>query len=302
METPLIVTLLDALQKLRPATSRSGLRQLLATDRVKVNGQVVKVARLPIAPDDRVEIVSTQPAPRRQALPFEIVHADEDLLVIDKPAGLLTSSVPREKRPTALAIVRQWAAVEKPRARVGLVHRLDADASGLLVFSLNNAAHASLKKQFADHSAGRIYFAVVTATVTPESGTIKSMLVEHVDGTVHVTRNGAHGQSAVTHYETVSQHAGYTLLRMTLETGRKHQIRAHLASRGWPIAGDRLYAGATAERLLLHGTILRLAHPRTGEPVEFTSAMPTAFETLLRPTASTSKSKSPPRSGRTTNR
>jgi 23S rRNA pseudouridine1911/1915/1917 synthase len=265
---------------------------------------VVKIAMLRIARDFRVAIrlqTGEEARPPRQ-WPFDIVHADDDLLVINKPSGLLTSSVPREKRPTALAIAREWAAVHKPRSKVGLVHRLDADASGLLVFSLNNSAHATLKKQFADHAAGRIYLALVAAAVTPKSGTIRSLLVEHVDGTVHVTRNGQHGQSAVTHYETVSKQGQQTLLRVTLETGRKHQIRSHLASRGWPIMGDPLYAGAPASRLMLHGTALRLTHPRTGEPVEFNSPLPSAFEQALTPTANTSKLRSPRQSGRTPGR
>lgn len=272
MEPPLIVSLLETLERLRPGRSRSDLRRLLESGRVSVNGEVVKIARMPIAPDDTVRVADTAKVTKRW--PFTIVHADDDLLVIDKPAGLLTSSVPREKRPTALAIVRDWAAIERPRAKVGLVHRLDADASGLLCFSLNNAAHASLKDQFFDHSAVRAYAAVTATSVSPETGTIRSLLAEHADGTVHATSSAKHGQSAVTHYETTrATHAG-TLLRVTLETGRKHQIRSHLSRRGWPIVGDRLYGGEAASRLMLAAVRLELTHPRDGQRVIFETPLP----------------------------
>lgn len=276
VDLPTIITLLEALERQRPGQSRSDLRKLLADGRVRVNGEVVKIARMPIAPDDVVQIAEALARPKVAALPFDIVHLDDDLLVINKPAGLITSSVPREKRPTALAIARDWAAREKPRAKVGLVHRLDADASGLLVFSLNNASHATLKAQFYDHSAGRTYVAVVSKAVSPPSGTIRSRLVEHIDGTVHVTKSNNHGQLAITHYETEAN-SGLTRLRITLETGRKHQIRAHLCSRGWPIVGDTLYGGDPAKRLMLAAVKLELAHPQGGQRVTFEAAVPAEF-------------------------
>lgn len=250
-----------------PGRSRSDLRKLLADERVLLNGQSVKIARMPVAPDDVVTIATPQ---RADAVPpFPIVYVDDDLLVIDKPPGLITSSTPTERRPTALAIARAWAAAERPRAKVGLVHRLDADAAGLLAFSLNNAAHAVLKRQFADHSAGRTYEAFVRPPVTPPAGTIRSRLVEHADGTVHRTRSAAHGQEAVTHYETVATESGLVKLRVALETGRKHQIRSHLSGRGWPIVGDQLYGGEPAARLMLTAVRLELVHPRTRQPVSF---------------------------------
>jgi RluA family pseudouridine synthase len=274
-----ILTLLEELERLLPGQSRSDLRRLLADGRVTVNGSVAKIARMCVEPTDAVRVRNDRKPLRRW--PFTVVHADDDLLVIDKPAGLITSSTPREKRPTALAIAREWAAIERPRAKVGLVHRLDADASGLLCFSLNNAAHNALKGQFFDHSAGRTYAAVVAKSVTPPVGTIRSLLVEHVDGTVHATKNPQHGRPAITHYQTVAVARPRTLLHVTLETGRKHQIRAHLSGRGWPIVGDRLYDGDPADRLMLAAIRLELAHPTAGGRVVFEAPMPSEFRTLV---------------------
>ena len=281
MDTVPTLSLLDALARLRPKTSRSDLRRLLAAGRVTVNGRVNKIAKTPVGPDEAIAIRAThKPEPR---WPFTIVYADDDLLVIDKPAGLLTSSVPREKRPTALAIALAWATIERPRAKVGLVHRLDADASGVLVFSLNNAAYSALKSQFADHSASRTYVAIVESPVNPPAGTIRSLLAEHADGTVHTTTSTRHGDAAITYYETVATAAGHTHLRVTLETGRKHQIRTHLAGRGWPIIGDRLYGGAPATRLMLAAIRLELSHPCDGVRVTFDAPLPPPMIVLSPP-------------------
>ena len=281
---PVIRPLLDVLSERSPDSKRTTLRQLLEHGRVRVNGRVVKIGRLPIAPDDVVEILpraaaaAAAPGPR---VPFAIVHADEDVLVIDKPAGLLTSTVPREKRPTALAAVRAWAAVKRPDASVGLIHRLDRDASGLLVFSLNKPAFASLKAQFFDHSARRIYAAIIDRPINPSSGTIQSRLVEYVDGTVHPTRTNR-GEPAVTHYATLAQQGDRRLLRVSLETGRKHQIRAHLQQQQCPILGDTLYDGTPAPRLMLAAVELELRHPRTGDVRTFTIPLPEPLAAEMR--------------------
>ncbi|MBC7782277.1 MAG: RluA family pseudouridine synthase [Burkholderiales bacterium] len=281
-KTPtLIVPLIDALARLRPGSKKTRLRELLSTGRVHVNGAVVKIGRLPIAPDDDVQII--EPAgPAGPGLPMEVVYEDDQLLVVDKPSGLLTSTVPTEKRPTALALVREYMAVKQPRAKVGLIHRLDRDASGLLVFSLTADAYGSLKKQFFDHSAERVYAAIVRGVLEPAVGTIRSRLVEFVDGTVHSTKSNSRGDLAVTHYQTTSVRDGRSLLRIKLETGRKHQIRAHCAERGHPIMGDPLYAGAEAPRLMLAAIELHLDHPTTGLRQKFKIGLPTALARLMR--------------------
>lgn len=278
-------TLLDVLSDLAPATTRTRLRQLLEHGRVQVNGKIVKVAKTEVGPSDRVEILpraaaaAVAPIPR---LPFAIVHEDADLIVIDKPAGLLTSTVPREKRPTALAAVRAWAAVRHPKASVGLIHRLDREASGLLVFSLNREAFASLKQQFFEHTARRVYAAIVDRPLNPPQGTIHSRLVEYVDGTVHATRT-SRGEPAVTHYATTATVNGLHLLRVTLETGRKHQIRAHLQQQNSPILGDTLYGGSPASRLMLAAIELELRHPRDGAVRTFQIPLPEPIAARMRP-------------------
>jgi len=165
-----------------------------------------------------------------------------------------------------------------------LIHRLDRDASGLLVFSKNHAAYRSLKQQFFDHTVERVYTAVVHGVPTPRSGRIESRLVERADGTVYSTPRPDAGQRAVTDYETLDHRRGRSVLRVKLHTGRKHQIRVHLSERGVPIVGDPVYLPRdgrkveSAPRLLLAATKLSLTHPRTGKRLTFEVPPPKEFE------------------------
>ena len=226
-------TLLDWLIERYPTAKRQTFRRMLQARRVTINGQPAHSLKAALNESDIVA-VGNMPATRSKGaeaptLPFDIIFEDDDILVIDKPAGLLTSTVPREKRPTAPALVRGYVAARDARSRVGLIHRLDRDASGLLIFSRNHAAYESLKRQFFEHSVRRTYDALVHGVPTPVRGRIESFLIERADGTVHSTREHGTGQCAITDYETVWRTGGVSLLRVTLLTGRKHQIRVHLS-------------------------------------------------------------------------
>ena len=206
---------------------------------------------------------------------LSIVHEDRDVLVIDKPAGLLTSTVPRERRPTALAMVRRHLELTDPRARPGLIHRLDRQASGLLVFSKNHPAYQSLKRQFFHHTVSRVYHAVVCPPPPKAGGRIESFLVERADGSVHSTKIPGRGQRAVTEFAVVARRGDLALLRVTLHTGRKHQIRVHLSEGGWPIVGDIQYGGKSHRTgLMLAAVELAFDHPRTGKRMVFAAAAP----------------------------
>ena len=269
-----------------------------------VNGRVARKAAETVAPAAEIHVADHPPTnfsrnmaessdiPRRGRpvpAPLDIVHEDPDLLVVNKPPGLLTSTNPREKRPTLLSLVRDHVATRDhvarhdPGARVGLIHRLDRDASGLLVFSKNHDAYRSLKQQFFDHTVERVYTAVVRGVLTPRSGRIESRLVERADGTVYSTDKPRAGERAVTDYETLEHRRGRSTLRVKLHTGRKHQIRVHLSERGVPIVGDPMYGPKDGRhkdadpRLLLAATRLTLTHPRTGKRMTFEVPPPKEF-------------------------
>ena len=274
----------DVLAEQFPKSSRSTLKRIVLAGRVLVNGKPAKRLSDVIAKSDRVQVVDR---PRLQEKPDELrplerVFEDQDILVINKPAGLLTSSGPRDKRPTTLAIVQKYVAEREPKARVGLIHRLDRDASGLLVFSKSNLAYESLKTQFFNHSAERIYHAVVHGSPKPAKGRIESKLVEYADGTVHSTKAPSKGQQAVTEYEVLRVHGKIAELRVRLETGRKHQIRAHLSARGWPIVGDAVYGKEDgAARLMLAAVELSLTHPRTARRMKFSAEVPAELQEMF---------------------
>ncbi|HEV7300555.1 MAG TPA: RluA family pseudouridine synthase [Tepidisphaeraceae bacterium] len=274
-------TLLDRLLLLQPTAKRTTLRQMLAAGRVRVDGQRARSLKQELPDSAKVTIADHAPRATPSPGPLTIVHEDADLLVINKPPGLLTSTGPREQRPTALKFVQDYFAGNRD-VRVGLIHRLDRDASGLLVFSKSNMAYDSLKTQFFKHSVDRVYSAVVMRVPSERQDTLNKPLEERTDGTVYVCR-GNRGQLAVTHYAVVSQNAqNQALLRVTLETGRKHQIRVHLSHAGWPIVGDSVYGDATpGVGLMLCAVELAVDHPRTGQRVAWSLPIPAFMRKLF---------------------
>ena len=272
----------DWLQRTFPLASQTTLRQMLETGRVRVNGTVVRRMKHSVSADDRIHVaerVSKIPASKRRTLhPMKLVFEDEQLLVIDKPTGLLTSTVPNERRPTAWALVRGYIGEMEGAGRVGLIHRLDRDASGLLVFSKTDLAYRALKQQFFEHAVERIYTAITHGVPTPAAGRIESRLVELPDGTVRSSRRSGAGELAITEYTTIARNGGLAVLRVRLHTGRKHQIRVHLSERGVPIVGDRVYGKPDgAPRLMLCATTLGFVHPETGRAMRFELPIPSGF-------------------------
>jgi 23S rRNA pseudouridine1911/1915/1917 synthase len=279
--------LIDYLVKRYPTAKRQTLKRMVEEGRVTVNDTPARKLKHPLEDADRVRIderpAVRQPAPRRgTAGLLEIVFEDADLLIVNKPPGLLTSTVPREKRVTLLALVRDYLAAGDPRAKAGLIHRLDRDASGLLVFSKHHEAYRALKQQFFEHAVDRIYYAVTQGAPNPTKGKIESSLVELPDGSVHSTRQFGKGQHAETGYEVLRKTTQRALVRVTLFTGRKHQIRVHLSERGAPIVGDTVYGKANeGERLMLVALKLGFAHPRTGQKLAFELPVPVEMEQAL---------------------
>jgi len=274
-------TVLDWLVRKYPLAKKQTLKRMVEGQRVRVNGKPAKKLSEALSSGDAVEVDESRPAREHKHAPRldGIVFEDVDLLVVNKPAGLLTSTGPKEKRPTLLAKVREYVKAREPDARVGLIHRLDRDASGLLVFSKNDAAYQSLKTQLFHHEFGREYRAVVHGKPTPLKGLIDTRLVERADGTLRSTSEHAGGERAVSEFGYLAGNRKLSLLRVVLQTGRKHQIRVHLSERGNPVVGDKLYGpdDDEAPRLMLAATKLTIRHPRSGEEMIFVAATPAEF-------------------------
>jgi len=207
---------------------------------------------------------------------IHIVFEDETILIVDKPAGLLTIATATEKENTLYAELRARASRKQPPEKIFVVHRLDREASGLLVFAKTIEAKERLQDQFKDHSAGRRYLAVVEGRIPKDDFSIRSYLAENAAYRVYSTRKKEAGKLAITHVHVVKRSPKTTVIQVRLETGRKHQIRVHLAEAGFPILGDKVYGSRSnpIRRLALHGEYLSFRHPRTGKRVEFESKIP----------------------------
>jgi 23S rRNA pseudouridine1911/1915/1917 synthase len=275
-------TLLDALASLYPDSSKTTLRQMLQGERVTVNGQLERNARRELVEGD--ELAVGQKTIRIPLPPgLQILHEDDDVIVVLKANGLLTVATEREKETTAQAYLNDYLQ-QKREGRIHVVHRLDRETSGVLVFAKNFEARETLKSQFAVHSTDRIYVAIVEGEMDPPQGTFRSNLLERRDLRMESVDAHPDAKHAVTHYRTLQAGRGYSMLEITLETGRKNQIRTHLAEAGHPVVGDRMYGSEVNPlgRLGLHAKLLAFDHPSTGKRLSFTAPVPKSFGELLR--------------------
>ena len=213
---------------------------------------------------------------------IRVVFEDACVIVVDKPAGLLTMATESERSKTLYAVLRANLNSKKPPEKLFIVHRLDREASGLLVFAKTVEAKERLQDQFKDHSAGRRYVAVVHGRVKEDRFSIRSYLAENSAYRVYSTPNKKIGKLAVTHVRVLKRNPKTTLIEVKLETGRKHQIRVHLAEQGHPILGDKSYGSGfnPIRRLALHGAHLAFKHPLSGKLMSFEAPYPKAFDTL----------------------
>ncbi len=278
--------LIDVLTSLYPDSSKTTLRQMLQGGRVRVNGEIEKNARRALDAGDVIDVAQKSV---HVALPpgLAILHEDDDILVVLKSHGLLTVATEREKETTVQAYLNQYLK-EKRGERVHVVHRLDRETSGVLVFAKHFEAREALKEQFAAHDVDRVYVAIVEGTLDPPKGTIRSHLRERKDLRMESVDAHPDAKLAVTHYRTIETNDRWSMLEITLETGRKNQIRTHLAEAGHPVVGDRMYGSEVNPlgRLGLHAKLLGFDHPTTGKHLVFTAPVPKAFkEVMNRPPA-----------------
>jgi 23S rRNA pseudouridine1911/1915/1917 synthase len=258
-----------------PDTSGRRLKQWLEHGRVRVNGVVVRRGDAAVGPADRIELGAPPPAPIPP--PLRLIHEDADVLVIDKPPGLLTIADAAERERTAYRLVRDWLEA-RAAGRIFVVHRLDRETSGLVVFARSAAAKEALQAQFRARTAERVYVAVVEGVVRDAAGALTARLVEDRSLRVRPARGARGGREAITRYRVLARAADTTLLELTLVTGRRAQIRTQLADLGHPIVGDRMYGGRRggAPRLCLHATRLGFVHP-DGQRLVFESPRPPGF-------------------------
>ncbi len=271
-EAPLLEYLFTALAP----QSRTSVKSLLTHSRISVNGQVVTAYNHPLKPGDRIEVNANR-KPAFEDRNLKIVYEDKWLIVADKRNGLPTISTGKENEATAYSILFSYMASKIEDGRIFIVHRLDRDTSGLLVFAKDEQTKHLLQENWNRSVVERKYLGVCEGNFRHKEDTIVSWLKENPKSLKmrsSPTDNG--GQKAVTHFRVMEQKNGSALLEIELETGRKNQIRVQLASIGHPIAGDRKYGAASNPfgRLALHAATLSFRHPHTGKILTFTSPVP----------------------------
>ena len=274
-----------------PELTRSAAQRLLAQGAVTKDGAPVK-KNYKTAPGDTFVVTLPDAAPSElvaQDLPLDVVYEDRDVIVVNKPTGMVVHPAPGHPDGTLVNALLYHCGESLSgiggQKRPGIVHRIDRDTSGLIIAAKNDAAHLALAAQLADHTLARTYECLAVGNFREDSGTVDAPIGRHpVDRKrMAVVRQG--GREAVTHWEVIARYPGVTHLRCRLETGRTHQIRVHLAYIGHPILGDTVYgakkpvAGLTGQ--CLHAVGLRFIHPRTGEPVELTCPLPEEFVRML---------------------
>lgn len=298
----------SAIVSLFPDLSRSRVQELIATGGVSLNGKQGKISKsTKVAAGDIIEIKLYKRVPLNaepEELPLNIVYEDDDVIVVDKPRGMVVHPAKGNERGTLVnALLWHFGAGAlsgmNGSVRPGIVHRIDKNTSGLLVVAKNDIAHEGLSEQFHEHTIERRYQAIALGSFKEDEGTIDAPLGrDPANRLKQAVRQGAGSRRAVTHWRVLKRFGGlpggaggaasvggYTWLELTLETGRTHQIRVHLAHLGRPVLGDDLYGPskgfAAGQGQFLHAYILGFIHPVTGEKLHFESEPPEYFSDML---------------------
>lgn len=273
------------------ALSRSYIQKLLKESRILVNNNTVK-ANYKILKGDQIDIQIPEPEIldiRPENIPLDILYEDDDILIVNKPKGMVVHPSPGHYNHTLVNAVLYHCGDRLSGIngvlRPGIVHRIDMDTTGSLLICKNDHAHQILAEQLKDHSITRKYHAVVYGNLKADSGTVDAPIGRHPIDRKKMSTKSLHGKRAVTHFTVLERFGNYTYIECTLETGRTHQIRVHMASVGHPILGDTVYGPARCPFRLqgqtLHAKTLGFVHPSTGEYMEFDAPLPEYFSALL---------------------
>jgi len=264
-----------------PGKNRNNIKTLLKSKFVEVDGRVQTQFNFPLRAGQLVSI-----RPRKGSVQqtnyrgLEIIHEDQDIIVINKEAGLLTMASNKEKNKTAYALLSDHVKKSNSDNKIYIVHRLDRETSGLILFAKSDEVKTKLQEDWNETIQERTYIAIVEGKMEELNGTVTSYLTEsEASMLVHSSQNPKKGKKAVTHYKTMNYKKGFSLLKINLETGRKNQIRVHMQDLKHSVIGDKKYGSTCSpiERLALHAQVIAFNHPVTGRLVRFESPIPKKF-------------------------
>lgn len=284
---------IDALlSRAQEALTRSAAQRLIEEGRVRLNGSPVKKNHRVLAGESfDVSLPELREVPlEAEDIPLDVVYEDEDVIVVNKPRGMVVHPAPGHAEGTLVNALMHRCGDSLSgiggERRPGIVHRIDKDTSGLIIAAKNDFAHLSLSRQLSEHSMYRVYEAVVAGRLREDEGTIDAPIGRHPVERKKMAVTEKNSRAAVTHYEVIARYKDYSHVRCRLETGRTHQIRVHMAHIGHPLLGDAVYGrpkkgekGLQAQ--CLHAKELKFTHPRTGEAVHLRTELPEYFVNVL---------------------
>ena len=275
--------LLDFLFEAMPDKSRTTVKSYLTKRRVQVNDLTTTQYNFPLRKGDRVTIGSGRVAPAPKSQQLRIVYEDADIIVIDKRNGLLSIGTDKEQKRTAYYILSDYVKEQHPDNKIFVVHRLDRETSGLMMFAKSEKVQEQMQRGWHKLVLDRRYVAVIEGALPHADGVIDAPLTQDRNHKMWVTRPGE-GEDATTYYTTLRRGKEYSLVDLRLVTGKKNQIRAHLEWKGTPIAGDKKYHAKTnpAGRVCLHAYKLSITHPTTGQELHFDTRIPKLFEECVK--------------------
>ena len=266
-----------------PDRKKTTVKDYLKHRQVEVRGNVTTRFDESLNPGDTVRVNTTREFQTFSHPRIKIVYEDDYIIVINKGYGLLSMGTDKVKDGTAYSILREYLKRKDPRNKIFIVHRLDRDTSGLMMFAKSQQAKDTLQHNWNNMVLERKYVAVTEGSLDPDTGEIRSYLAENAAHEVYSTQNPEEGQLAVTRYKTLRSRGRYSMVELSLATGRKNQIRVHMKEAGHPIVGDRRYGAETSpiHRLCLHAQTLRFVHPVTKKDMNFSSPLPSGFSKLV---------------------
>jgi 23S rRNA pseudouridine1911/1915/1917 synthase len=275
--------LLEFLYESFPDRSRKSIKSLLEQKQIMIRNQIVTRFDYPLAPGMDVIILKKKPTQNMTLRKMNLLYEDAHLLVIEKSAGLLSVATAKENEETAFSILKSYVKKNHYHAELYIVHRLDRDTSGIMMFAKTKEIQRKMQDNWENAVTKRIYYAVVEGHVKNAEGEIVSCLKENKSLMMYSSKTPGDGQKSVTRYHVLKSNARYSLLEVSLQTGRKNQIRVHLHNVGHSIAGDKKYGAATDPlgRLGLHAGILEFFHPATGKCMHFETPVPAVMEKLF---------------------
>lgn len=280
------------LSMIYPELSRSFFQKLIKEEQVQVNG-VAQKSNYRIKMEDFVQVSipdATIAAIVPENIPIDILYEDDDLLIVNKPKGMVVHPSAGHYTGTLVNAImyhcKDSLSGINGEIRPGIVHRIDMDTTGSLIICKNDASHIDIAEQIKVHSVNRIYEGVVYGNVLDDEGTIEGAIGRNPKDRKKMAINEQNGKPAITHYKVIERFAGYTYMQFKLETGRTHQIRVHMASINHPLLGDTLYGPAKSpfshlQGQTLHAKTIGFIHPSTGKYMEFSAPLPEYFEKLL---------------------